>query len=238
MENNNKLIMKFCKKCKTETERYSTGKCKICTRKAHNEWAKNNPEGTKASKDAYRQANKEKIKTQNKIYRMNNIEKIKNKSREFYAKNRNIILEKTKSYYHNNKSKAIACRVSWRRRNRKKVAEASALWRSLNPEKVKNAQKDYENSHKSEIKARSHNRRLNNSKLSPGIFKKLLKLQRGKCACCGLPLGNNPHLDHIFPLARGGDNSDGNIQLLRARCNLQKSTKHPIDFMQERGFLL
>ncbi len=38
--------------------------------------------------------------------------------------------------------------------------------------------------------------------------------------------------------AGGGANIDGNIQLLTGLCNRQKHTKHPVDFMQERGFLL
>jgi 5-methylcytosine-specific restriction endonuclease McrA len=45
-------------------------------------------------------------------------------------------------------------------------------------------------------------------------------------------------MDHIIPLALGGTNTDDNIQLLRAKCNKQKGAKHPIDFMQQRGFLL
>jgi len=36
----------------------------------------------------------------------------------------------------------------------------------------------------------------------------------------------------------GGSNTDDNMQLLRKLCNLQKHAKHPVDFMQERGFLL
>lgn len=74
--------------------------------------------------------------------------------------------------------------------------------------------------------------------LSRGLKVKLLALQQGKCACCGLPLGKNYHLDHIMPLALGGSNTDENIQLLRQRCNNQKHAKHPVDFMQSRGFLL
>jgi 5-methylcytosine-specific restriction endonuclease McrA len=75
-------------------------------------------------------------------------------------------------------------------------------------------------------------------KLSPDLAERLYELQGGKCACCGKPLGEKYHLDHIMPLALGGANTDDNMQLLTARCNIQKSAKHPIDFMQERGFLL
>jgi len=51
-------------------------------------------------------------------------------------------------------------------------------------------------------------------------------------------LGNNFNLDHIIPLSLGGRNEDCNIQLLRASCNFRKGAKHPIVYMQERGFLL
>lgn len=55
-----------------------------------------------------------------------------------------------------------------------------------------------------------------------GIVAKLLKLQRGKCACCRMPLGADYHLDHIQPLALGGANADWNVQLLRSKCNLEQ----------------
>lgn len=76
-------------------------------------------------------------------------------------------------------------------------------------------------------------------KLSSGIADRLFTIQCGKCACgCKQPLGDDYHLDHIMPLALGGSNTDNNIQLLRSKCNMQKSAKHPVDFMQSRGFLL
>lgn len=87
----------------------------------------------------------------------------------------------------------------------------------------------------------NRNRRAINratGKLSTSLAAKLFKLQRGKCACCGEPLGADYHLDHIMPLALGGSNTDDNAQLLRARCNLQKNAMHPVEFMRQRGFLL
>ena len=74
--------------------------------------------------------------------------------------------------------------------------------------------------------------------LSVGLSAKLFKLQKGKCPCCKQPLGDDYHLDHKMPLALGGTNTDENMQLLRSICNLQKHAKHPVDFMQERGYLL
>lgn len=88
-----------------------------------------------------------------------------------------------------------------------------------------------------------HNRRARKLEgggtLSKGLAGRLFAAQRGKCACgCGQPLGENYHLDHRMPLALGGTNTDNNIQLLRPLCNKQKHCKHPVDFMQQRGFLL
>lgn len=49
---------------------------------------------------------------------------------------------------------------------------------------------------------------------------------------------NSYPVELFIPLWMGGANTDENMQLLRAVCNMQKSAKHPIDFMQSRGFLL
>lgn len=117
--------------------------------------------------------------------------------------------------------------AAWRMANPDRSRAIDAAWRAANPDKVR-------------IKARNRRakKRAAGGTLSMGLTKRLFKLQRGKCACCGEPLGASYHLDHIMPLALGGSNTDDNIQLLRAKCNLQKSAKHPVDFMQERGLLL
>jgi hypothetical protein len=41
-----------------------------------------------------------------------------------------------------------------------------------------------------------------------------------------------------MPLAKGGTNTDNNMQLLKATCNQQKHAKDPVEFMQSRGFLI
>jgi 5-methylcytosine-specific restriction endonuclease McrA len=45
----------------------------------------------------------------------------------------------------------------------------------------------------------------------------------GKCADCGAV--DYLEFDHIVPVAKGGSNSDQNVQLLCRKCNLQKSDK-------------
>jgi len=131
-------------------------------------------------------------------------------------------------------------------------------WRRKHPEIAKEKDRIYYQTHKDAVRARADAWRLANpdriaerranrraqlqssgKRLSRGLVKKLHALQKGMCACCGRPLGDDYHVDHIMPLALGGANEDANIQLLRAECNNLKRAKHPIDFMQkERGMLL
>ena len=156
-------------------------------------------------------------------------------------------------YRASNREKVNAQIYAWNAANREKVNARTAAWKLANPEKIKT----YVEANSEKLKAQSiawrkanpdavrifyQNRRArkleNGGTLSKGLSAKLFKLQKGKCPCCKQALGNDYHLDHIVPMALGGSNTDDNIQLLRATCNHQKHAKHPIDFMQQRGFLL
>lgn len=162
--------------------------------------------------------------------------------------------------YAANSQKQIAAATAWRSANPERSKATGLAWERANREgrnirrkalyaasPEKQAKKKAQASawqkahlevwriHKQNRKAR---KRENGGTLSRGLSGKLFKLQRGKCACCSLPLGDDFHLDHIMPIALGGANIDSNIQLLRPRCNVQKKAKHPVDFMQSRGFLI
>jgi 5-methylcytosine-specific restriction endonuclease McrA len=144
---------------------------------------------------------------------------------------------------------ARASAAKWRDANRRKRPSAenernrSARRYAENPEKFKGYTAKYRSTHPNVNRICCHNRRSkkfgNGGVLSKGLSEKLLKLQKGKCACgCKQSLGDDYHLDHIMPIALGGENEDWNIQLLRQVCNNQKHAKHPIEFMQIRGFLI
>jgi len=116
--------------------------------------------------------------------------------------------------------------LRWVETNPSRSLEIRAKWAKKNPEK----RRIFSQNRRALVKS-------NGGKLSNNIAEKLLKLQQGKCACCYNQL-EKYHLDHIMPVSLGGENKDRNIQLLCPTCNLQKNAKHPIDFMQSKGFLL
>lgn len=170
-----------------------------------------NHENIKNYQKKYRFDNQTKTKEQQYKYRINNAEKVKKRKDDYYINNKENILKRMANYYEEN------------------------------TEKLKSKSKKYQTENLEKLRIYAHNRRIrqfSTGKLSSNLAEKLFKLQRGKCACCGKPLGDNYHLDHIMPLALGGANEDWNIQLLTQRCNNQKHAKHPVDFMRSRGFLI
>ena len=220
------VIAKPCKKCGA-TERYADGHCKACARAGASIWSKANPDKAKAIRLKWAIANPEKVAAKDAAWRKANPEK-------------QAAYEATYRMAH--KEKLIAKGAAYKKANAEKIKLQRAAYRKDHPDKVKASQAAYTKSHLDAMRIKNHNRRAKiqsvGGKLSKDIAIKLFKLQRGKCACCRLPLGDDYHLDHRMPLALGGENVDSNMQLLRATCNVHKSAKHPTDFMQSRGFLL
>lgn len=117
--------------------------------------------------------------------------------------------------------------AAWRAKNRDKDAAASRKWRSKNPEH-------------SRMLSKARRARVQGARTEPitkGDIAAIKSRQKGKCAVCRERLGKQ-HIDHIVPLALGGEHAKRNLQLLCPRCNLSKSSKHPNDFMRNRGMLL
>jgi len=162
----------------------------------------------------------------------------KEENRKYRAENPEKAKASTKAWRDANPEKNNARIRAWARANPEKERQKQAKWREKNKEWLAT----YRENNKSAIKTYNHNRRVreisNGGRLSSGIADRLFILQKGKCACCGAPLGKDFHIDHIMPIILGGANTDDNVQLLRKKCNHQKHSKHPVDFMQSRGFLL
>lgn len=150
-------------------------------------------------------------------------------------------LKSQAAWYERNKDKANSAAEAWKKENKEKVIEIQRRWQEGNREltRAKNAKWASQNADR--YRAYNHNRRQkirDTGSLSGNIKEVLNKKQKGKCACCGISLNGDYHLDHIVPLSLGGKNVDSNIQLLHSKCNLKKSNKHPVEFMQAMGFLL
>lgn len=164
---------------------------------------------------------------QQRQYRAVNREKLDAKTAAWREANRHIFDSYQRAYQVANRRRTIARLKRWRQENPEKSREQGRRWRMDKPELNR-------------IKANRYRaRKLQASgDFSPDIYQRLMSLQKGRCAVCTKSLkGTSPHLDHVMPLALGGSNTDDNAQLLCPSCNSRKNAKHPVDFMQERGFL-
>lgn len=163
-------------------------------------------------------------------------------AKQWRIENKDKANETKRSYRAKNKDKMREYFAARYIKNKEKVCETNKKWRDKNPEKVKLMVEAYRAANLESHRLIQHKRRarkmVSGGALSNGLAARLFALQKGLCPCCGIALGDNYHMDHIVPLVLGGANVDENIQLLRAKCNQQKNAKHPVDFMQSRGFLL
>lgn len=205
-------MIKFCKKCGCETEHYKSGHCAPCSIARMKAWVAANPDRKRSNDALWRKLNPEKAKT----------------SRA--------------ARYEANKERSRALSAAHYLANKERIREYNAAWYQKNAERVKARQAANYAANPGKARTFSQNRRAKmmsrGGKLSHGLATRLYRLQKGRCACCGLRLGDDYHLDHIMPLALGGTNTDDNIQLLRSECNRKKHARHPVEFMQSRGFLL
>ena len=218
--------MKLCIKCGS-SDRNKAGDCKMCSNKRAAAWRLENKEREKENKVAYYAANKEQIRANVAEYKANNPEKV---------------AAANAAYQKKNPDKCNANTAKWAKKNKDKVRARNAAWHAANKDKVMEKTRRRRKEKPELTRIYVENRRARKLKcggvLSKDLAQKLFKLQKGKCPCCNQPLGTDYHLDHIVPLALGGAHEDSNMQLLRSKCNCQKNAKHPVDFMQQRGFLI
>lgn len=203
--------MRVCAKCGT-SDRSNSGNCRLCHRVNTAARRALNPEKTRADGVAWYAANSERVRAKKAAWNAANPGKVREAKRASKAKN---------------PEKVKASTDKWRQDNASRVKAAVKAWNAANPKAIR--------IHKQNRRARTL---ASGGQLSPNLHEKLFDLQKGKCPCCRLPLGDDYHLDHRVPLLLGGSNTDDNMQLLRAICNLQKGAKEPTEFMQSRGFLL
>lgn len=216
--------MKICRKCHIE---FNTKDCAACKRIYGAKYRAEHPEKRKAIKAKSYLKNKESVTAANLRWRLANPEKVRAFQEKYAIENRDKIIERRRLYYACNAEALRIKNAEYRNLHHDKRKASKAKWASANPERCL---------------MYAHARRARKTKaggvLTKGLKERLFKLQKGKCPCCKQPLGEDCQLDHIHPISLGGENIDSNIQLLRARCNYQKHARHPVEFMQSRGFLL
>ena len=117
--------------------------------------------------------------------------------------------------------------AAWYKANAKKRRTYFAAWSKTNAEKMRSLTAAWQKAHPEAVRANAARRRARKLNAPTVPFTQaeldahLDRLGR-KCVYCG---GLFEHLDHVKPLALGGEHSLANLVPACAACNLSKGTK-------------
>jgi 5-methylcytosine-specific restriction endonuclease McrA len=158
-------------------------------------------------------------------------------SRSWNKKNKERVSEYNKLYYEKNIEYQLSRAEKYREENRELLIEKKKKWNLKNKDKSYKYRKD-----RSEIyAAHARNRRArimnNGGTHTAKDIEAIMNKQCGCCAFCKSKL-KKYHVDHIYPLAKGGSNAPENLQVLCPKCNMSKNDSDPIEYAQKNGFLL
>ena len=132
--------------------------------------------------------------------------------------------EQSMAWQKANKERFAAYKKQWQRDNPDKIFAYVSKYRADKPEQVKKWRSDWgdNNLHKSrEYRLRKKQIKTDNQ-IGLITARDIQRILQQPCLYCGLQAS---HVDHIFPLSRGGSHTIGNLAPSCSQCNLSKSTK-------------
>jgi 5-methylcytosine-specific restriction endonuclease McrA len=204
-----------CRACKNESKRIqeriwrADPKNREANKKASKEWRKNNPDRQKELE---------------KRWRANNIEKVREYVRKWKRAHPGPA-KSTKKYVQKDNG-------AWAKANPEKASESARRYYAKYSEKERERQRKYYQANPGKVRVRITNRRAramgNGGTLTVQDWKEILDKFGNKCLRCGRD-DVKMTIDHVMPLALGGENSKENVQPLCRTCNSKKHIKH-IDY--------
>ena len=134
-----------------------------------------------------------------------------------------------REWYALNRERILAAKAAYRDEHRQQSCDASSRWRERHPEDASR----YYTEHREQSLARVRNRRARLGG-SGGIHtaadvRAQYDRQHGRCYWCGVKVGTRYHVDHVWPVAKGGSNGPENLVIACPDCNRSKGAKPPTD---------
>ena len=125
----------------------------------------------------------------------------------------------------NNKEKHLLQSINWRAANPEQKKITDNLWRNNNLEKVRESNRRWQEKNPEKILENIHIRkaRKQNNKTYFVRKKFIVRLYNSSCVFCGSK--EKIQMDHVMPISRGGQHSEGNLQPLCQKCNYSKNSK-------------
>ena len=109
----------------------------------------------------------------------------------------------------------------------------ASRWHAENVDVSKARKRAYYRSNRDQFMVRNLRRRLREACAVPQHWIKRDDVPETVCYWCGTEDDGTHHLDHLMPIALGGNNAATNLHLACQSCNLSKSAKHPLRWIAE-----
>lgn len=133
--------------------------------------------------------------------------------------------ERKRSYdidYHFKNKERI--KVRWREYTRARTADGwRSTWAKDNPEARRAIARNYKSRRRSQCE----------QGMSTKELRVWLSYQQFLCVWCGADCAESYHIDHVWPLSKGGKHEWNNLAIACPTCNLRKSARDPIEFAKE-----
>lgn len=185
------------------------------------------PKQTRAERNAYlqkwREANREKDREGSKRYRERHPDRRKATARRYVERNREKHAEATRAWREANPEKVRAMERKYREANPTASARAQRRWREANPD----WNRRWKKANASAVRRYANTRRAREAEVfieevNPDV---VYEMHGGRCGICGEFIAEDFHVDHVVPIARGGQHGYVNVQPAHPFCNQSKGAK-------------
>lgn len=198
------------------------GRCRECSRDISKAARHASPELREKSATrsrAWRAANRETHARSAKLYREKHRESLKVSKHEYYEKVKNNPEFEAKSRAYREAKSALKSEYDrqYRLKDPQKTIERSRKWRVANPDKRRAIVLSYTSRRRSWVSGGA----------STGELRGWIDASPKVCAYCDMDCSMAFHVDHYFPLSKGGKHEIENLRIACPTCNLKKNAKLP-----------
>lgn len=158
-------------------------------------------------------------------HRLAYLRKWQSKNRDRIRKQRAAIRDRVRlwnrEFYARHRDRRKQLRVERYRSNPEKALQAARKYAAAHPDLIRSLGR------KSQLQRRARLVRAFVEVVDPAV---VFDRDKGICGICSLPVAvqSDWHVDHIVPLAKGGEHSYANVQLAHGACNRSKGAKLPV----------
>lgn len=156
------------------------------------------------------------------------------------AKYRQENKDKRTQYLQDNKEKLSKQNKEYIEKNLERRKEYKKEYREINKKEISKYNSEYAKSEKGKLHNRQNVRRHRTLQKDGDITSKQLVelvLTQSKCYWCGVEHNGIYHLDHYYPLSKGGKHTISNIVISCPSCNIGKRDTDPHKYAIKHGRL-